>query len=342
MKYQVKEKIIGVQTKEQVTGFPVQRLRRLRRNENLRRMVRETGISVNDLILPMFVVHGSGIKNEIEAIPENYHYSVDILVEEVKKVRDLGIPAILLFGLPKVKDELASEAYAPDGIVQKAVRAVKREVPDIVVITDVCLCEYTHNGHCGIVKNGYVENDASLELIAKTALSHVEAGSDIVAPAGMMDGQINAMRTILDEHGHHDAILMAYAAKFSSKLFDPFFKHGTQSVVAFGDKKSHQMDSGNANEAMREIALDIQEGADIVMVKPGMYFLDIVYRAKQEFEMPLAVYNVSGEYTMIKAAAEMGRINEGAVMMEVLLSMKRAGADIILTYFAKKVAKILT
>jgi len=323
-------------------GFPTHRLRRLRRNEVIRGMVRETALSVEDFIYPMFVVHGEGVREEINALPGNYHLSVDRLTEEVRKVRDLGIPAVLLFGLPSRKDEIASEAYAHDGIVQKAVRAVKKEVPGIVVITDVCLCEYTHHGHCGILKNGYVENDATLELVAKTALSHVEAGADIVAPAGMMDGQISAVRGILDEHGYHEAIIMAYAAKYASKLYDPFFKHGTQSTVAFGDKRSHQMDYANSNEAMKEIALDIEEGADIVMVKPAMFYLDIVYRAKNEFRTPLAVYNVSGEYAMIKSAAELGRLDEKDVMMEVLTAFKRAGADLIISYFAKDVAGILS
>ena len=322
-------------------GFPIHRLRRLRKNENLRKMVRETSLSVNDLILPMFVVNGKGIKKEIEALPGNYHMSVDCLVEEIREVRDLGIPAILLFGLAENKDEVGSEAYASDGIVQRAVKTIKKEVSDIVVITDICLCEYTSHGHCGVIKNNYVDNDSTLKLIARTALSHVDAGADIVAPAGMMDGQIGSIRAILDEHGHHEKIIMAYAAKFASKLYDPFFKHGTKSSVAFGDKKSHQMDYANSNEAMREMALDIEEGADIVMVKPAMFYMDIIYRAKLEFKMPLAVYNVSGEYTMIKSAAELGRLDEKTVMMELLTSLKRAGADLIITYFAKDVAKTL-
>jgi porphobilinogen synthase len=263
------------------------------------------------------------------------------LVEDVKEVRDLGIPAIILFGIPEKKDELATEAYSPKGIVQMAVSAVKKEVPEMIVITDVCMCEYTHHGHCGIMKDGYLENDSTLELFAKTTLSFANVGVDMVAPAGMIDGQIKAMRSILDENGYTETLIMSYAAKYSSKLFDPFFKGGTESTVAFGDKKTHQMDVGNAEEALREIALDIEEGADIVMVKPAMYFLDIVYRAKEKFGMPLAVYNVSGEYTMIKSAAEMGRIDEQSVMLESLTSFKRAGADIILTYFAKDVAKLL-
>jgi porphobilinogen synthase len=304
-------------------------------------MVRENAISVNDLIYPMFVVHGNNIKNEISVLPGNYHLSIDRLVEDVKEVRDLGIPAIILFGIPEKKDELATEAYSPKGIVQMAVSAVKKEVPEMIVITDVCMCEYTHHGHCGIMKDGYLENDSTLELFAKTTLSFANVGVDMVAPAGMIDGQIKAMRSILDENGYTETLIMSYAAKYSSKLFDPFFKGGTESTVAFGDKKTHQMDVGNAEEALREIALDIEEGADIVMVKPAMYFLDIVYRAKEKFGMPLAVYNVSGEYTMIKSAAEMGRIDEQSVMLESLTSFKRAGADIILTYFAKDVARLL-
>lgn len=322
-------------------SYPTHRLRRLRKNEMIRGMVRETSLSVKDFIYPMFVVHGRGVRKEINVLPKNYHLSVDRLTEEVRKVRDLGIPAVLLFGLPLKKDEIASEAYAHDGIVQRAVRAIKKDVPDIVVITDTCLCEYTHHGHCGILNNGYVENNATLELIAKTALSQVEAGADIVAPAAMMDGQVSAIRTILDEHKHHEAIIMAYAAKYASSLYDPFFKHGTQSSVTMGDKKSHQMDFSNSNEAMREIALDIEEGADIVMVKPAMFYLDIVYRAKHDFKMPLAVYNVSGEYTMLKSAAELGRLDEKTVMLEIFTAFKRAGADLIISYAAKDAAEIL-
>jgi porphobilinogen synthase len=266
---------------------------------------------------------------------------VDKLVEEAKQVHDLGIPAVLLFGLPASKDEIASEAYAADGVVQQAVRAIKKEVPGLIVITDVCLCEYTLNGHCGIVKNGYVQNDISLEFLSKTALSHAVAGADIVAPAAMMDGQIGAIRSTLDAHDLEDVIIMGYSSKYASKLYDPFFKHGTQSSVAFGDKKTHQMDFANSNEAMREIALDVEEGADIIMVKPAMFYLDIVARAKNAFKMPLAVYNVSGEFTMVKSAAELGRIDEKAVMFEILTAFKRAGADLIITYYAKEAAMIL-
>jgi porphobilinogen synthase len=323
-------------------GFPTQRMRRLRSNETIRNMVKETSVSVNDFIYPMFAVHGSGIRSEIKALPGNYHFSIDRLTEEARQVRDLGIPAVLLFGLPEAKDDGATGAYAPDGIVQRAVRAIKKEVPGLMVITDVCLCEYTPHGHCGVLKNGYVQNDATLELLARTALSHVEAGSDMVAPAAMMDGQIGAMRRTLDDHGHVNAVIMGYSSKFSSKLYDPFFKQCTKSAVAFGDKKSHQMDCANTDEAMREIAFDLEEGADIVMVKPALFYLDIVYRAKKEFKVPLAVYNVSGEYAMIKSAAQNGTLNEEAVMMEVFMAFKRAGADLIISYHAKDAARFLT
>jgi porphobilinogen synthase len=325
-------------------GFPVQRLRRLRQNEKFRRLVRENSLSTSDLILPLFVVPGTGVKHEINSIPGNYHLSIDKLIEEAKEIRDLGIPGILLFGVPdnKEKDLKATGAYAPHGIVQEAVRALKKNVPEILVVTDVCLCEFTPHSHCGILdENGYLLNDASKEVLAKTTLSHVEAGSDMVAPAAMLDGQIRAMREILDGSGFINTPIMAYAAKYASKLYDPFFKEGTQSALSHGDKKTHQMDPCNSNEAMREIALDIEEGADIIMVKPALYFLDIVYRAKTEFQMPLATYNVSGEYAMIDAAARIGRLDRRLIMMEALNSMKRAGADIIITYFAKDVAKEL-
>jgi porphobilinogen synthase len=325
------------------TGFPARRLRRLRQNERFRRLVRENSLAIDDLILPLFVVPGHGIKHEINAIPGNYHLSIDKLVEEAKEIRDLGIPGILLFGVPdpKEKDLQASRAYSPDGIVQEAVRALKKHVPELLVVTDVCLCEYTPHSHCGILENGYLVNDASKEVLAKTALSHVQAGSDMVAPAAMLDGQIRALRETLDGDGFVNTPIMAYSAKYASKLYDPFFKEGTQSTLSHGDKKTHQMDTSNSNEAMREIALDIEEGADIVMVKPALYYLDIVYRAKTEFQMPLATYSVSGEYAMIDAAARIGRLDRRLIMMEALTSMKRAGADIIITYFAKDAAKEL-
>ena len=323
-------------------GFPVHRLRRLRQNNNFRELVRETNLSVKDFIQPLFAVPGSGIRKEISALPGNYHLSIDCLVEEARQVRDLGIPAVLLFGVPETKDECASGAYSPDGIVQQAVRALKSMVPDILVITDVCSCEYTTHGHCGIIENGYLANDRSLELLAKITLSHAEAGADMVAPAAMLDGEIRAMRQILDAHGFHNLPIMGYSEKYASKLYDPFFKEGTHSTLSFGDKRTHQMDYSNSDEAMREIALDIEEGADIIMVKPALFYLDVVYRAKKEFQMPLAVYNVSGEYAMIDAAAKMGRLNRDAIMFEALTCLKRAGADLIITYFAKRAAKLLS
>lgn len=322
-------------------SFPIQRMRRLRRNETIRSMVRENRVSVEDLIYPMFVVHGTGVKKEIGVLPGNYHLSVDKLEEEARAVFGLGIPAIILFGLPEKRDEMASESYDPKGIVQQAIRRVKKAVPDLIVITDVCLCEYTPHGHCGIMKDDYLQNDPSLDLLRKVTLAQAEAGADIVAPAAMLDGEVAAIRSVLDERGFIQVSIMGYSAKMASKLYDPFFKGGTESAVAFGDKKSHQMDYANANEALREIALDIEEGADIVMVKPGMFYMDIIYRAKQKFGMPLAVYNVSGEYAMIKSAAQLGRINEIEITLELLTSFKRAGADLILTYSARDVAPLL-
>jgi porphobilinogen synthase len=329
------------QAKGSKMAFPAQRLRRLRTNETIRGLVRENRLSAANFILPLFAVPGSKVKREIGALKGNYQLSIDCLVEEALEARALGIPAVLLFGVPETKDELGSGAFARDGIVQQAVRALKHAVPGMMVITDVCACEYMSNGHCGIMKDGYLDNDASLELSARIALSHAEAGSDMVAPAAMLDGQIHAIRETLDKHGFQNLPIMGYSAKYASKLYDPFFKEGTQSAVTFGDKRTHQMDFFNSDEAMREIALDIEEGADIVMVKPALFYLDVVYRAKQEFKMPLAVYNVSGEYAMIEAAAQMGRLDRDGVMMEALASMKRAGADIIITYFAKRAAELL-
>jgi porphobilinogen synthase len=301
-------------------------------------------VGVDDLVWPLFAVPGHGVRQEIGSLPGNYHLSVDCLVEEAKKASDLGISAILLFGVPgpEDKDELASGAYSPNGIVQKAVRALKRAIPEMLVVTDVCLCEYTPHSHCGILQNGYLVNDASLELLAKAAVSHAEAGSDMVAPAAMLDGQIQTLRQAFDLNGFQNLPIMAYAAKYASKLYDPFFKEGTQSALSSGDKKSHQMPVSNSDEAMREIALDIQEGADIVMVKPGLFYLDVVYRAKQQFQMPIAAYNVSGEYAMIDAAARLGRLDANAMMYEALACFKRAGADIIITYFAPQAARCLS
>lgn len=322
-------------------GFPARRLRRLRKSETFRALVRENTLSPNNFVLPLFAVPGSKVRRELGSLPGNYQLSIDCLVEEALAARDLGIRAVLLFGVPETKDEQASGAYDPRGIVQEAIRALKSHVEDMLIITDVCACEYTTNGHCGIIRDGYLDNDASLELINRITVSHAEAGSDMVAPACMLDGQIHAMRQALDAAGFQNLPIMAYSAKFASGLYSPFFKDATQSSVAFGDKRTHQMDFANSDEAMREIALDIDEGADIVMVKPALFYLDVVYRAKQEFKMPLAVYDVSGEYALIDAAARLGRLDRDTIMIEALTCMKRAGADIIITYFAKRAAELL-
>ncbi len=322
-------------------AFPVQRPRRLRRNETIRSMVRENSLSPSNLIYPLFVVHGKSVRREIEAMPGSYHFSVDKLGDEVKEISDLGIPAVLLFGIPKSKDPMASEAYASDGIVQRAIQEIKSRSPETVVITDVCLCEYTEHGHCGIVENGYLVNDKSLELIEKVTLSHAIAGSDMMAPAAMLDGQIKVMRTVLDQNGFSERAIMAYSVKYASRLYDIFFKHGTGGVLAFGDKKTHQMDFANSDEAVREIALDIEEGADIVMVKPAMFYLDIVYRISTGFNVPLAVYNVSGEYALIKQAVKAGQVDENEIQREIMTAFRRAGADLIITYHAKEIARQL-
>ena len=322
-------------------AYPAQRLRRLRQSETMRALVRENELSVGKFILPLFAVPGRGVRREIPSLPGNYHLSIDCLVDEAAVARDMGIPAVLLFGVPEARDELATGAFAPDGIVQQAVRLLKRTIPGLIVITDDCACEYTATGHCGYIRNGYLDNDSSLELIAKIAVSHAEAGSDIVAPACMLDGQIQTMRQALDNRGFANLPIMAYAAKFASSLYDPFFREGTNSKVKFGDKKTHQMDFSNSNEAMREIALDVQEGADIIMVKPALFYLDVIARAKSDFHMPLAAYNVSGEYAMIDAAARLGRLNSDAIMIEALTAIRRAGADLIITYFAKRAAELL-
>jgi porphobilinogen synthase len=323
-------------------SFPVHRMRRLRRNETMRRMVRECSVGIDNLIYPIFAVHGKGVQSEIKGMPGNFHFSVDKIGDEVEEIAALGIPAVLLFGVPEKKDPLATESYASDGIVQRAIREIKNRVPELIVITDVCLCEYTEHGHCGIVKNGYLENDSSLELIGRVTGSHAAAGADMVAPAAMLDGQIRTMRSVLDSNGFENVAIMAYSAKYASKLYDLFFKHGTGGVLTFGDKKTHQMDFSNSNEALREISLDIEEGADIIMVKPGLMYLDIVYRAKQEFKMPLAVYNVSGEYAMIKAAAREKQINENEMRLEIMTAFRRAGADMVISYHAKELARQLS
>lgn len=321
-------------------SYPTHRLRRLRLSKNLRRMVRETKLDVDDLVYPLFVVPGKDIKKEIRSMPGNFHLSRDNLLKEAKEAEKLGIPAILLFGLPKHKDEEGREAYAKDGIIQQAVRVVKDALPDFMVITDVCLCEYTSHGHCGVIKDGRLLNDPTLDLLAKTALSQVESGADIVAPSGMMDGQVKIIRQALDEYGYDNIPIMAYSAKYASSFYGPF-REAADSAPQFGDRKSYQMDPANVQEALREVKLDIEEGADIVMVKPALAYLDVISRVKQEFDVPLAAYNVSGEYAMIKAAAAKGWVDEKRIALEVLTSIKRAGADIILTYFAKEVAKWL-
>jgi porphobilinogen synthase len=309
----------------------------LRQTEALRRLVRETRLSPEDFVYPLFVVHGSGVRNAIPSMPGQAQLSVDQLAAEAQELRKLGIPAVLLFGIPASKDEQASEAYAPDGIVQQAVRALKRADPELLVITDVCLCEYTSHGHCGIVKNGDVDNDATLPLLAKTALSHAQAGTDMVAPSAMMDGQVVAIRRTLDEGGFPQTPIMAYAAKYASAFYGPF-REAAESTPQFGDRCGYQMDPGNVREALREIESDIAEGADIVMVKPALAYLDVLTRARQRFDLPLAAYNVSGEYAMIRAASANGWLDEKRIVLEVLTAIKRAGADIIITYHAKDAA----
>ncbi len=321
-------------------GFPYTRPRRLREKRLLREMVQETKLSVMDLIYPLFVRPGKGVRNPIASMPGCYQLSVDELVKEAKEVKALGIPAVILFGIPERKDERGSEAYSDEGIVQRAVRALKDSVPELVVITDVCLCEYTSHGHCGLVEGERILNDPTLELLAKQALSHVRAGADMVAPSDMMDGRVKAIREALEGEGYHHVPIMAYSAKYASGFYGPF-REAAESPPQFGDRSSYQMDPANSDEALREVALDLEEGADIVMVKPALAYLDILRRVKETFKVPVAAYNVSGEYAMIKAAGRLGWLDEERVMMEVLLAIKRAGADLILTYFAKEAARLL-
>ncbi len=320
--------------------FPEYRARRLRKNEGFRRLIRETRLSVDDLVYPLFVVSGKNLKKPIVSMPGQFQMSVDNITKEARQAFELGIPALLLFGIPEKKDEMATGAFAKDGIVQQTVKRIKNEVPDMLVITDVCLCEYTSHGHCGILEKDQVQNDATLEVLAETALSQARAGADMVAPSAMMDGQITAIREALDENSLEDIPIMAYAAKYASVFYGPF-REAAESAPQFGDRKSYQMDPANSDEAIREISLDVSEGADIIMVKPALAYLDVIYRAKQEFDLPLAAYNVSGEYSMIKAAAQMGWLDEEKAMMETLTAIKRAGADIIITYFALQAANIL-
>ncbi len=321
-------------------AHPVYRPRRLREKTLLRKMVRETSLAVDDLILPLFVVHGRGVREAITPMPGQYRLSVDEAVKEAKDAAGMGIPAVLLFGIPEDKDPRGSEAYADDGIVQQATHAIKDTVPDLLVITDVCLCEYTSHGHCGVVEEGRVKNDPTLELLARTAVSQVEAGADLVAPSDMMDGRVAAIREALDEANFSETPIMAYSAKYASSFYGPF-REAAQSTPQFGDRRSYQMDPANVVEALREVALDIDEGADIVMVKPALPYLDVVSRVKAEFGLPLAAYSVSGEYAMIRAAGRLGWLDEERAMMEVLVSIRRAGADLIITYFAKDAARVL-
>lgn len=317
------------------------RPRRLRRTSPIRRMVRETYIKVDDLIFPIFVKHGKGEREPIPSMVGQYQLSVDELVKEAEEVRSLGIPGIILFGLPRVKDKVGSEAYAKDRIVQKAVAAVKERVPELVILTDVCLCQYTDHGHCGIIQDGRIDNDATLDILSRVAISHAEAGADFVSPSDMMDGRVSAIREILEKDGFKDTGILAYAVKYASSFYGPF-REAADSKPQFGDRKSYQMDPANAREAIKEALLDIEEGADIIMVKPALPYLDIIHQVRSRIHLPVAAYNVSGEYAMVKAADQRGWIDGEEVMMEMLLSIRRAGADLILTYFAKDVAKILT
>jgi porphobilinogen synthase len=303
-------------------------------------MVQETGLSVRNFVYPMFVVPGKGIKEEVNSMPGIFRQSIDQTIEEIKEVNDLGIQAVLLFGIPEAKDEVGSGAYDDNGIIQRALREIKDKIDNVILITDVCICEYKSHGHCGIIKGGEVVNDETLNYLARTALSHAKAGADIVAPSDMMDGRVGAIRETLDENGFKDIAIMSYSAKYASAFYGPF-REAAESAPQFGDRRGYQMDPPNVREALREISLDIEEGADIIMVKPALSYLDVIRAAKEEFNYPLAAYNVSGEYSMVKAAAKLGWIDEARVIMEILTSIKRAGADIILTYFAKDVARIL-
>ena len=321
--------------------FPEYRPRRMRQSEAFRRLIRETALSLNDLILPLFAVEGKNVRNPIESMPGQYHLSLDHLVETAKEAYGLGIPAIMIFGIPGKKDTFGSQAYAKDGIVQRAVKAVKNGCPELGVITDVCLCQYTDHGHCGVVEKGVVDNDATLDLIARTALSHAKAGADMVAPSDMMDGRVAEIRDALDENDLAHVPIMSYSAKYCSSFYGPF-RQAADSAPQFGDRRTYQMDPANGIEALREATLDMEEGADIIMVKPALAYLDVIQRLKQEIDLPIAAYNVSGEYAMIKAADKLGWMDGTRVMMETLLSIKRAGADMILTYFALDAARALS
>jgi porphobilinogen synthase len=320
--------------------FPDYRPRRLRKNELFRSMIRETALSVANLIYPLFVVPGRGVRRPIASMPGVHQLSIDELVREAREIKTLGIPAVILFGIPDQKDEKGSQAYDPNGIIQRAVRALKEKVPGLLVIGDVCLCEYTSHGHCGLIHNNDVDNDATLELLARTALAQAKAGADMVAPSDMMDGRVAEIRQALDENGFEAVPIMAYSAKYASAFYGPF-REAAESAPKFGDRKTYQMDPANVREALREVSLDVEEGADIVMIKPALAYLDVISRVREEFDLPVAAYNVSGEYAMVKAAALQGWLDEERIMMEMLLAIRRAGADLILTYFAKDAARLL-
>ncbi len=321
-------------------AFPIHRARRLRKNENIRRLVRETILTIDDLIYPIFIEEGENIKVEIPSMPDIYRYSLDRVDEELEEVAKLNIPAVILFGIPKHKDEVGSETWNDEGIIQQAVRHIKKNYPDLYVITDVCFCEYTSHGHCGVLKDGDVDNDLTLENLKKQVVSHAKAGADMVAPSGMMDGMVKAIREALDENGFKHIPIMSYSAKYSSAFYGPF-RDAAQSSPAFGDRRSYQMDIANSREALREVQFDIEEGADIVMVKPALSYLDIISKIRENFNIPIAAYNVSGEYSMVKAAAKNNWIDGTKIALEILTSIKRAGADMILTYHAKEIAKYL-
>jgi porphobilinogen synthase len=321
-------------------GFPEHRMRRLRSSDAMRRLVRRSSLSVDDLVYPLFACVGEGVKEPIESMDGCFHLSPDLIAVEAAEVASLGIPAVLLFGLPDKKDESGSQAWAENGAVQESIKRIKDAVPDLLVITDVCLCAYTTTGHCGVIKNGRIDNDATCELLAKTALSHAQAGADIIAPSDMMDGRVGYIRQCLEQNGFHDTAIMSYAAKYASAFYGPF-RDAVHSAPQFGDRKTYQMDPASSDQAMQEIALDIEEGADIVMVKPALCFLDIIQRARTRFDCPIAAYFVSGEYMMINAAAKAGLLEQDTAMMEALTCIKRAGSDIIITYAAKSAAKLL-
>lgn len=320
--------------------FPQLRLRRLRRTETLRALVQENHVDIGDLVYPIFVVEGRGIKQEISSMPGIFHFSPDQLPSEVEEIARLKIPAVLLFGIPKDKDEVGTMAHHPHGVIQQAIRAIKKSAPELLVMTDVCLCEYTSHGHCGVIANNDVDNDQTLPLLAKMALSHAEAGVDIVAPSDMMDGRIRTIRETLDKEGFQHIPILAYAAKYASAFYGPF-REAAESAPQFGDRRSYQMDSPNVREALREVEQDINEGADMVMVKPALAYLDVIRRVRDTFNYPLAAYNVSGEYAMVKAATQRGWLDEKRIVMEILTAIKRAGADIIITYHAKEVSRWL-